>query len=293
MNQKDKYSDHKSKVETAVIFWTSLLVPGGGFIILNLFPAGFSILFLEFVLMTIPATMLLFSSNISPSLVFVLSIVSLLFIHIVSIIIPLKRQTFKLADSLSGQIKKIVSGIFSILLIVFGVMVFFTIFNISIVKDNLMNPNLLSGDICLSFLAEKQDIDIGDIVKSKDSFLRVVSNRENICEIKSGQIYLNGRQLKYDVPKHNDAEIFPQLLYYEINGEVKYRIYVDIESDYTAKFYYKKNNSENSLFLVNDNRKIYYPKIDKSQFYYKLDRVIFRSKAFTFFKSLAAEKLEK
>lgn len=291
MFNKIQTSSGKIKRSSRVAFWLSLIFPGAGLFYVSKILIAFAIVFLEFIILTLPVLNLISYPEKNSVLFFSISVALFGMVHIFSIVYAIRGTLDSIRlNKYNSAVFSLIFSIFSLFVISFSFVILFSYYQINIISDNLMNPNLKDGDICLSSRVLFSDCREGDIVYSGERFLRLISKEKGLFEIKSGYVFINGQKLKLDVPEHDDSERFPQFIYYEVNKNIKYKIYIDIDSEKTLSIFFRINLTPESAVLLNDNRKIYYPVIKRYDYFFRLEKVLFSPDTFSFFKNTSIER---
>ncbi len=123
-----------------------------------------------------------------------------------------------------------------------------------VVTDNLMEPSIHSGDICLTVLHDSKNIQTGDIILAGNSLSRVISDKPSVFEIKMGRVWVNGEMIEIDVPENKNNPQSSSLLYNEIYEKVSFNIHLDLGNAANQSLYQKLTCLENELITLNDNR---------------------------------------
>lgn len=202
-------------------------------------------------------------------IIFIFSIVFVFFLKMFSVLdayfIAKKNSSFNLKKYNKNYFYALFSFL-SAAFIILSTILFFTYYKPGKIANNSMLPLIKKGDIYLSILTRFDNLKTGDIVKDDDYFGRIVFKKNGIYEFKFSKIWINGLKLQLDVPeKINDS-----LYYIEINDEIKYPVYIDIEDEKVQKIFFKKQINDSQAVLLNDNRTQPDSKVIEKDYYYKI-----------------------
>ncbi|MBN1500594.1 MAG: hypothetical protein JW982_10575 [Spirochaetes bacterium] len=270
-------------------FLMSLFFTGLGQIYTGDFSRGFALYLLNiiiFLYMVFAAVFGIYDKFFYPALIALCCFLTVkIFAIIDSVFSSRKNKNLKFSPSVRKFIY-LAYAVFSSIFYAGVLFVFFNYFRIVTAADNLMEPSLLRGDICLISLNPVERLKPGEIIYNEENFSRIIVNKPSVFEIKLGRVWINGLVAEIDVPEAAPGNELSSLLYIEKYENTRFPVMIDFSNSRSQSFYKKIICRNNEIITLNDNRIQLLPGKVSESAVFRLEGVIFSEADKNMFKTV-------